>query len=283
MAAAAGVWPSPGPRRSTTTRAFCAVLADVVRRRGRQPEPAEPAPADPASSRATATRPSPWSAGASPAWPRPGSWSPETATAGRLPEVVAARGRATGSGGKLRSAEFAGRHGGPGGRRLRGPPPRGHRAVPELGLADELVAPGAIGRLRVGPGPAPAPARRARPRRAHPVVAARPIRDPVPGRVAARGQDLVMPHLGARRTSSATGRGRHRRRRGSDGRSSSGWSTRSSGGSTPATRGRPERGGHLPVPVAASQQPGSLMRRLRPARATTPRRRAADDRPSSGR
>ena len=199
----------------------------------------------------------------SPAWPRPGSWSPASDRAGdgRRPRcmVLEAGDRI---GGKLRAGRVRRSDGRPGRRRLPGPPARGHRAL-RRARPGRPAGPGrGIGRLHLGPGPAPAHARRAEPRRAHPVVAAGPVGDPQPGGVAPGGQGPGPPH-----------------RRGRDGLRRPGGRARSSaerlgrpvvdrlvdpligginaGASTSSARRPP-----FPVLIAASHQPGSLMRRL---------------------
>ncbi len=171
-------------------------------------------------------------------------------------------------GGKLRSAEFAGRTVDLAADAFLARRPEATELCDELGLADQLVRAGDLGRLDLGPRPAAGPCPTALNLGYPPAGGPWPARgSSTPAEALAVARDLVVPHR-AEGMSSATGR---------------------SGRSSAERLGRPvvERlvdpliGGinagcvddlsaaaAMPVLIAASLQSGSLMRRLGRVRAT---------------
>ena len=148
-----------------------------------------------------------------------------SAADGPPPEVIVleADGRL---GGKLRAERVRRPTGGPGRRRLPGPPARGHRALRPARPVRGAGAGGGHRGVDLGPGPAPAHARRPVPRRAHPLAAAGPHGHPRPGRGPAGGQGPGPPPPRAPARAPGTGRSGRSWRSGSADRWWTDWPTR---------------------------------------------------------
>ena len=104
-------------------------------------------------------------------------------------------------GGKLRASRVRRPNGRPGRRRIPGPAARGHRALRRARTVRPTGPGGGLRRLHLGPGPAPADAGGVEPRSSHPLVAAGPVGDPQPRRVAAPWPGTWSPRTGEERRS----------------------------------------------------------------------------------